>query len=75
MGKAVGLAACTGRPTLGGLLVELLEDPPADTKRLDPLSRFHKPLLGGLPGVFGPAVAMLPAPNVSEAGGPGVACQ
>ena len=27
-GKAVGVAACTGRPTLGGLLVELLEDPP-----------------------------------------------
>ena len=38
-GKAVGVAACTGRPTLGGLLVELLEDPPADTKRLGVLQR------------------------------------
>jgi len=29
-------------PLWVGFLVELLEDPPADTKRLDPLSRFHK---------------------------------
>jgi len=55
-------------PLWGGLLVELLEDPPADTKRLDiPLSQT---LLGGFSRSLRPAVAMQPAPNSSEAGGP-----
>ena len=69
-GKAVGLAACTGRPTLGGLLVELLEDPQLIPRDWIRYPAFTNTLRRLFLGVFGPAVAMQPAPNFSEAGGP-----
>ena len=70
MGKAVGLAACTGRPTWVGSwsnCSKIRQLIPRDWIRYPAFTNTLRRLFLG---VFGPAVAMQPAPNSSEAGGP-----